>query len=98
MSQILTSFKPANWAQDTVFQLQPTPSPEDDDDESEDAEVPETTPKDSGAQRSPEEMHFAAADSTVVENGSHDNGRSTSASPELAAGQELRHRGGVAKP
>ena len=82
----------------SCLKMEPTPSPEDDEDEAEEADAPETTPKDSTAQSLPQETHFTAADSTVVENGRHENGRSSSASPELAAGVELRHRGGAAKP
>ncbi|KAI0240878.1 Extended synaptotagmin-2 [Lamellibrachia satsuma] len=105
--RILTPYKPANWAQDTVFQLESTPSPEEAEDEDEapnsaDSPVDESGPQDAPVTDEPDDTNAGVegslgrqTDDVVVENIGNRNGnsRSSTATPERPVNQELRHRG-----
>jgi len=108
-SQILTSFKPENWSQDTVFPQQPPAAPkEEEEDDEEEEEIkggagttPPTKPKHKAGSRDPssERSSPPASDKkkdndvgTESTGQQHDRSRSSTATPERPAGQELRQR------
>ncbi|KAK2179487.1 hypothetical protein NP493_487g01004 [Ridgeia piscesae] len=107
--RILTSFKPENWSQDTVFPQQPPAAPkEEEEDDEEEEEIkggagttPPTKPKHKAGSRDPssERSSPPASDKkkdndvgTESTGQQHDRSRSSTATPERPAGQELRQR------
>lgn len=103
-SQILTSFKPDNWSQDSIFPQQPPPASkaEEKDDEKEQElkggagktppRTPPTNRKTGSREPSAERSSPPASPKKKDNDEQHDFSRSSTATPERPVGQELRQR------